>query len=156
LSTENLTEFSLRLKKAREQAGMSKSELARRAAVSAAYIGQLEGMAENSKKKPSDLLMDRLAQELGVNSAWLKNNKGEMHRNKFQEFSATREEEMAEEKVMHQVIAEAQGLHAPGTIKLTFFEEALFHMIQDLPEEARKRIQKDIIMEWVAAKQKNP
>ncbi len=79
-----------------------------------------------------------------------------MHRNKFQEFSATREEEMAEEKVMHQVIAEAQGLHAPGTIKLTFFEEALFHMIQDLPEEARKRIQKDIIMEWVAAKQKNP
>ncbi len=74
---EKYTEFSMRLKSARERCGLSKVEVARQAGVSAAYIGQLEAMTDNFQKNPSDLLIEKLAQIFGVNSVWLKSGEGE-------------------------------------------------------------------------------
>lgn len=79
MSTINFTEFSLRLKLAREEARLKKAETARRVGVSAAYIGQLESMTESSKKQPSTPFIEKLCQILNINSVWLLTGKGPMH-----------------------------------------------------------------------------
>jgi len=156
LSIEKHTEFSSRLKYAREAAGLSKAELARRVGVTPAYIGQLENMQEESRKNPSKPLLDRLAQILKINSAWLDAGEGEMPRNKFKQFADARQQEMAEKRTAGNVVAEAQARYPTGSLALTAFEETLFYMLRDLPEEARKRVEKDIIMEWTAARRQKP
>ena len=78
MSTEKLTEFSSRLKEAREQKKLSKAETARLVGVSAAYIGQLESMTELYKKTPSVLLIEKLSNVLEINSVWLSSGEGEI------------------------------------------------------------------------------
>lgn len=155
MSTKKLTEFSQRLKSVREQAGLSKAELARQAKISAAYIGQLESMTQDAQKNPSAVLVERLSQVLNVNSVWLKTGEGEMFQGESQQPYETRQEQTAEEAAMGNIIAEAQRGFETGSLKLSFFEEALFFMMQDMSDEARRRVQKDIIMEWIAEKRKN-
>lgn len=62
-----MTQFSERLKKARESAGMAKAVLAKAVGVSATSIGRYE---DGSRKPDGDITM-RLANALGVSVAWL-------------------------------------------------------------------------------------
>lgn len=77
-----------------------------------------------------------------------------MFQNKFQQFSDRRQEELAEESAANDLVSEVMLSHKPGSIQLSVFEEALFYMMRDLPEDARRRAQMDIIMEWTAARHK--
>jgi transcriptional regulator with XRE-family HTH domain len=69
------TTYSSRLKRAREHAQLSQSELGRRIGKSAQAIQYLEdpkNAAQGSKETP------RIAQECGVDAVWLSNGRGEM------------------------------------------------------------------------------
>ena len=95
MSTKNLTEFSNKLKKCREDSNLSKAELSRRVGVSAAYIGQLEGMTDVFQKKPSRILIKELCRELKVNSEWLLYDRGE----KNSEYSSAADPPQTKEKL---------------------------------------------------------
>ena len=91
-----------------------------------------------------------------INREWLKTGEGEMLQNKFKQFADARLRQMAEKRAAGNVVAEAQARYPTGSLALTAFEETLFYMLRDLPEEARKRVEKDIIMEWTAARRQKP
>ncbi len=124
--------------------------------MSAAYIGQLESMTVDTKKNPSDLLVDRLADELEINSVWLKTGEGERVLNKFQQYSAAVQEKLEEDELIRQMINEAQDHYKTGEKNISILDEALILMLNDLPIETRKRLKTEIIMAWAMAKKQNP
>lgn len=75
MSTENLTEFSSRIKTVRKTTGLNKGDFAKSLNVSGAYIGQLESGA---KTNPSALFLNSVEKVYGVNRLWLESGVGEM------------------------------------------------------------------------------
>jgi transcriptional regulator with XRE-family HTH domain len=66
-----VTSIAERLKEARDAAGLSQPELAKRAGVSRGTIGNIEA---GHRKEPRELLA--IARVVGVNAEWLKTGKG--------------------------------------------------------------------------------
>lgn len=88
MSTKNETEFSLRIKQAREALGISRDEFGKRSKVSGAYIGQLES---GKKGNPSELFLENACREFNLNSDWLRTGKGEMFKEGGQALSELKE-----------------------------------------------------------------
>jgi transcriptional regulator with XRE-family HTH domain len=70
----SLVSISLRLKRAREQAGVTLAELAGRMGYA---ITTLSGV-ENGHDQPSKRLLSRWVQALAINESWLKTGEGEI------------------------------------------------------------------------------
>lgn len=149
------TFFGPSLRKARKFLGLTQAKFAEPLSISGSYVSNLE----KSEATPSEAVIREIVNTYRISRVFLETGKGEIftevETDEFGQGPNTRME-VDEETVITDVIAEAQTLYTAGTIKLSFFDEALFYMMHDLPEDARRRVQKDIIMEWIAAKRKSP
>jgi transcriptional regulator with XRE-family HTH domain len=142
--------FGPALRKARISLGLTQAKFAESLSISGSYISNLE----KGEANPSEAVIRELVRTFRINRVFLETGEGEMFQNKFQQFSDRRQEELAEESAANDLVSEVMLSHKPGSIQLSVFEEALFYMMRDLPEDARRRAQMDIIMEWTAARHK--
>jgi len=142
-----------RLEKYLQHKGIGPTAFARALGISNSHVSEINSRRNN---RTLYLAIRSNPDFSDCNTEWIDTGEGEMLQNKFKQFADARLRQMAEKRAAGNVVAEAQARYPTGSLALTAFEETLFYMLRDLPEEARKRVEKDIIMEWTAARRQKP